>query len=67
LKDAHIDGEERVIGVRTGSQAEASCFGALDTVFFEGTDVKVKEKDGILCALGIAAMTRVGLRRFSPF
>jgi tripeptide aminopeptidase len=55
LKDAYIDGEGNVIGARTGLSRRPKLVVSahLDTVFSEGTDVKVKEKDGILNAPGI--------------
>jgi tripeptide aminopeptidase len=55
LSDASIDAEGNVVGVRkgTGGKPKLVVSAHLDTVFPEGTDVKVKEKDGTLYAPGI--------------
>jgi acetylornithine deacetylase/succinyl-diaminopimelate desuccinylase-like protein len=60
LADAHIDREGNVIGVRkgTGKGPRLLLAAHLDTVFPEGTDVRVKERDGRLYAPGIADDTR---------
>jgi acetylornithine deacetylase/succinyl-diaminopimelate desuccinylase-like protein len=54
LSDADIDREGNVIGARKGRGGSAH----LDTVFPEGTDVTVKEKDGRYYAPGIGDDTR---------
>jgi acetylornithine deacetylase/succinyl-diaminopimelate desuccinylase-like protein len=56
LSDARIDGEGNVIGVRPGSgRGPRLVISAhLDTVFPEGTDVKVREKGGRFYGPGIA-------------
>ena len=55
LGDASIDAEGNVVGVRkgTGGKPKLVVSAHLDTVFPEGTDVRVKEKDGVLTAPGI--------------
>lgn len=55
LKDAYIDKEGNVIGVRRGSGRGPKLVVSahLDTVFPEGTDVKVKEKAGRFYSPGI--------------
>lgn len=55
LPDAYIDREGNVIGLRkgTGSGPKLVISAHLDTVFPEGTDVKVREKDGRYYAPGI--------------
>ena len=56
LKDAAIDGEGNVIALRKGSgggRPKLVVSAHLDTVFPEGTDVTVKEKDGVVLAPGI--------------
>jgi tripeptide aminopeptidase len=55
LSDASIDAEGNVVGIRkgTGGKPKLVVSAHLDTVFAEGTDVKVKEKDGVLYAPGI--------------
>lgn len=54
LPGAYIDKEGNVIGVRAGSGGPRLVLSAhLDTVFPEGTDVKVREKDGRYYAPGI--------------
>lgn len=60
FKDARIDSEGNVIAVRRGSgNGPKLVFSAhMDTVFPEGTDVTVKEKDGKLYAPGIGDDTR---------
>ena len=60
LQDVRIDSEGNVIGVRRGSGAGPKLVVSahLDTVFPEGTDVSIKEKDGRLYAPGIADATR---------
>lgn len=56
LEDVRIDSEGNVIGVRRGSGSGPKLVVSahLDTVFPEGTDVTIKEKDGRLYAPGIA-------------
>jgi tripeptide aminopeptidase len=60
LGDASIDAEGNVIGLRKGTAARPKLVVSahLDTVFPEGTDVKVKEKDGMLLAPGIGDDSR---------
>ena len=60
LKDAAIDAEGNVIGVRRGSGNGPKLLVSahLDTVFPEGTDVTVKSRDGKLYAPGISDDTR---------
>jgi acetylornithine deacetylase/succinyl-diaminopimelate desuccinylase-like protein len=60
LKDVRIDSEGNAIGVRpgTGNGPRLVISSHLDTVFPEGTDVTVKEKDGRYYAPGIADDTR---------
>jgi tripeptide aminopeptidase len=56
FKDASIDAEGNVIGLRKGSgggRPRLAIAAHLDTVFPEGTDVTVKEKDGIVTGPGI--------------
>ena len=55
FKDAAIDREGNVIATRKGTQARPKLVVSahLDTVFPEGTDVTVKEKDGAYLAPGI--------------
>jgi tripeptide aminopeptidase len=55
LADASIDGEGNVIGMRKGTASVPKLVVSahLDTVFPEGTDVSVNEKDGMLLAPGI--------------
>lgn len=55
LADARIDGEGNVIGTRRGNGKGPRLVVSahLDTVFPEGTDVKVKQKDGRYYAPGI--------------
>ena len=54
-KDASIDAEGNVIALRKGSGGGPKLVVSahLDTVFPEGTDVTVKEKDGVILAPGI--------------
>jgi tripeptide aminopeptidase len=56
LQDVTTDAEGNVFGVRKGSGNGPRIFVSahLDTVFPEGTDTTVKERDGILYAPGIA-------------
>ncbi len=56
LKDVRIDKAGNVIGVRPGVSAHPNLLfqAHLDTVFPEGTDVKVKRNGDILAAPGIA-------------
>lgn len=60
LADAYIDAEGNVIGVRKGLGSETKSgprlvlSAHLDTVFPEGTDVTVRERDGRFYAPGIA-------------
>jgi tripeptide aminopeptidase len=67
LPDASIDGEGNVIGLRKGASPGPKLVVSahLDTVFLEGTDVSVKEKDGMLLAPGIGDDSR-GLTLSSP-
>lgn len=60
LPDAAMDSEGNVIGVRKGSGGGPKLVisAHLDTVFPEGTDVTVKERDGRLYAPGISDDTR---------
>jgi acetylornithine deacetylase/succinyl-diaminopimelate desuccinylase-like protein len=61
LKDASIDGEGNVIALRKGSgggRPKLVVSAHLDTVFPEGTDVSVKEKDGAILAPGIGDDSR---------
>jgi tripeptide aminopeptidase len=60
LKDVRIDKAGNVIGVRPGKSAHPNVLLAahLDTVFPEGTDVKVKRDGNILKAPGISDDTR---------
>ncbi|RYF75273.1 MAG: M20/M25/M40 family metallo-hydrolase, partial [Comamonadaceae bacterium] len=60
LTDAHIDTEGNVVGLRkgTGNGPKLLISAHLDTVFPEGTDVTVKERDGRLHAPGISDNTR---------
>ncbi len=56
FKDASIDAEGNVIALRKGSgggRPRLVVSAHLDTVFPEGTDVAVKEKDGAIIAPGI--------------
>jgi len=60
LKDVRMDKEGNVFEVRPGSAKGPKLLVAahLDTVFAEGTDVKVKEKEGKLYAPGISDNAR---------
>jgi tripeptide aminopeptidase len=61
LKDAAIDAEGNVIGLRRGSGAgrpKLVISAHQDTVFPEGTDLGVKEKDGMVLAPGIGDDSR---------
>ena len=61
FKDASIDGEGNVIALRKGSaggRPKLVVSAHLDTVFPEGTDVTVKEKDGVILAPGIGDDSR---------
>jgi acetylornithine deacetylase/succinyl-diaminopimelate desuccinylase-like protein len=60
FKDASIDAEGNVIGLRKGSDGGPKLVVSahLDTVFPEGTDVTVKEKDGAILAPGIGDDSR---------
>src|SRR5882724_9535315 len=60
FKDASIDSEGNVIGLRKGSGGRPRLVVSahLDTVFPEGTDVSVKEKDGATLAPGIGDDSR---------
>jgi tripeptide aminopeptidase len=56
FKDASIDAEGNVIALRKGTgggRPKLVVSAHLDTVFLEGTDVTVKEKDGAILAPGI--------------
>src|ERR1700716_1509093 len=61
FKDAAIDAEGNVIALRKGSgggRPKLVVSAHLDTVFPEGTDVAVKEKDGAILAPGIGDDSR---------
>src|SRR4051794_13341991 len=60
FKDASIDSEGNVIALRNGSGGGPKLVVSahLDTVFPEGTDVTVKEKDGVILAPGIGDDSR---------
>ena len=61
FKDAAIDSEGNVIALRKGSgggRPKLVVSAHLDTVFPEGTDVTVKEKDGVIVAPGIGDDSR---------
>jgi acetylornithine deacetylase/succinyl-diaminopimelate desuccinylase-like protein len=60
FKDAAIDTEGNVIALRKGSGGRPKLVVSahLDTVFPEGTDVTVKEKDGVILAPGIGDDSR---------
>jgi acetylornithine deacetylase/succinyl-diaminopimelate desuccinylase-like protein len=60
FKNAYIDKEGNVIAVRagTGGGPKLVVSAHLDTVFPEGTDLTIKEKDGKLYAPGIGDDTR---------
>src|SRR5262249_23567334 len=61
FKDASIDGEGNVVAVRKGTgggRPKLVVAAHLDTVFPEGTDVTVKEKEGTVVAPGIGDDSR---------
>ena len=61
LKDAYIDKEGNVIGLRQGTAKGGPLLvlsAHIDTVFPEGTDVTVKERDGKFFAPGISDNSR---------
>jgi tripeptide aminopeptidase len=60
FKDASIDTEGNVVALRKGSGGRPKLVVSahLDTVFPEGTDVTVKEKDGVILAPGIGDDSR---------
>src|SRR3954447_3570947 len=61
FKEASIDSEGNVIALRKGSgggRPKLVVSAHLDTVFAEGTDVTVKEKDGAIIAPGIGDDSR---------
>jgi acetylornithine deacetylase/succinyl-diaminopimelate desuccinylase-like protein len=61
FQDASIDSEGNVIALRKGSgggRPKLVVSAHLDTVFAEGTDVSVKEKDGAILAPGIGDDSR---------
>jgi tripeptide aminopeptidase len=61
LKDAAIDGEGNVVALRRGTgdgRPKLVLSAHLDTVFPEGVDVTVKEKDGVINAPGIGDDSR---------
>ena len=61
FKEASIDAEGNVIALRKGSgggRPKLVVSAHLDTVFAEGTDVTVKEKDGVILAPGIGDDSR---------
>ena len=61
FKDASIDAEGNVIALRKGSgggRPRLVVSAHLDTVFPEGTDVTVREKDGVILAPGIGDDSR---------
>jgi acetylornithine deacetylase/succinyl-diaminopimelate desuccinylase-like protein len=61
FKDASIDSEGNVIGLRKGSgggRPKLVVSAHLDTVFPDGTDVSLKEKDGVILAPGIGDDSR---------
>jgi acetylornithine deacetylase/succinyl-diaminopimelate desuccinylase-like protein len=61
FKDAAIDSEGNVIALRKGTaggRPKLVVSAHLDTVFPEGTDVTVKEKDGVILAPGIGDDSR---------
>src|SRR6478609_3296944 len=61
FKDAPIDSEGNVIALRKGTgggRPKLVVSAHLDTVFPEGTDVTVKEKDGVILAPGIGDDSR---------
>src|SRR5258708_2272427 len=61
FKDAAVDSEGNVIALRKGSgggRPKLVVSAHLDTVFPEGTDVAVKERDGAIVAPGIGDDSR---------
>src|SRR5207244_8825801 len=61
FKDASIDSEGNVIALRKGAaggRPKLVLSAHLDTVFAEGVDVTVKEKDGVINAPGIGDDSR---------
>jgi len=61
FKEASVDAEGNVIALRKGSgggRPKLVVSAHLDTVFPEGTDVTVKEKDGVILAPGIGDDSR---------
>ena len=61
FKDASIDNEGNVVALRRGSgggRPKLVVSAHLDTVFAEGVDVTVKEKDGVINAPGIGDDSR---------
>jgi tripeptide aminopeptidase len=61
FKDASIDTEGNVVALRKGNgggRPKLVVSAHLDTVFPEGTDVTVKEKDGVILAPGIGDDSR---------
>jgi tripeptide aminopeptidase len=61
FKDASVDAEGNVVALRKGSgggRPKLVVSAHLDTVFPEGTDVSIKEKDGIIVAPGIGDDSR---------
>jgi tripeptide aminopeptidase len=61
FKDASIDTEGNVVALRKGSgggRPKLVVSAHLDTVFPEGTDVTVKDKDGVILAPGIGDDSR---------
>ncbi|MEA2829262.1 MAG: tripeptide aminopeptidase [Bradyrhizobium sp.] len=61
FQDASIDAEGNVIALRKGSgggRPKLVVSAHLDTVFPEGTDIAVKEKDGVILAPGIGDDSR---------
>jgi tripeptide aminopeptidase len=64
FKDASIDAEGNVIALRKGSGGGPKLVVSahLDTVFPEGTDVTVKEKDGVILAPASATIRAVWRR-----
>jgi acetylornithine deacetylase/succinyl-diaminopimelate desuccinylase-like protein len=60
LQEVRVDAEGNALGLRrgTGNGPKLVVSAHLDTVFPEGTDVSIKEKDGRLYAPGIADDTR---------
>src|SRR6202048_3934316 len=70
FKDAAIDSEGNVIGLRKGSgggRPKLVVSGHLDPVFPEGTEVTLKEKDGVILAPGIGDDSRGVAEQLSMF